>query len=671
MLDRVMRGGRRPSGRDLQALFAATILLPGVLLATVGIRAWLQERQLADQQMRERVERAADLAQRAFEQDLRGWQSLLDRFSKDGPPLLESFDESVRAAFTQPGAGAIVVQSTQGPVIWPERQSIYALGPPGEPGERVHTSPLLDAAELVEIRDRQPDRAIPLYRDAISRLAPGTRAAGLMRLARTLRKAARGPEAIAIYRELVMSTERMGAVPVELLARHELCASFAARRPATPDDCGMLDLYRDLVEGRWHLPMTRYLFYSESVQRMLNASTARSKAAQWVALERSKIALAEAARSRPSVTDAADMDVVGAISVIRSRAAPGVALLLSRTWLAASRWPRIFRPVVATGFRVDVHDPQGGAWFDSSSGPYSEGTTIVTRRPEMAGASWRLRTTSLDPTVLMADVQRWRTLTLVMLLLLVALLAFGTYLTTRVVRREIEFARLQSDFVSTVSHEFRSPLTGIRQLGEMLLRGRVADAARRHEYYERITREADRLSRLVENLLDVAQIDAGGKQYRSERLETSTWLRGVVADARTNPAHRQTRIEALIPEVLPAVTGDREALSSAVHNLLDNAVKYSPGADTVWCEATASNGQVTIRVRDRGVGMSDDDRRHACERFRRGNGPITEQVKGTGLGLSLVDHIVRAHGGQVEFESRLGEGTTASIHLSASPDPGA
>lgn len=294
------------------------------------------------------------------------------------------------------------------------------------------------------------------------------------------------------------------------------------------------------------------------------------------------------------------------------------------------------------------------------------------RRPEIGSAAWRLRVAPLDPTALLADVNRRRTLNLVMLVLLVALLASGTYLTTRVVRREMEVARLQSDFVAAVSHEFRSPLTGIRQLGEMLQRGRVPDEARRQEYYERITRESDRLSRLVENLLDLAQIDAGRRQYRFEPLDTSTWLRSVVDEARTNPSHRQTTIEARIPDALPPLRGDREALSTAVHNLLDNAVKYSPGAEAVWCEAEARADSVTIRVRDRGVGMTEDDRRVAFERFRRGDGPITEQVKGTGLGLSLVDHIVRAHGGRVECESRLGEGTTFSIHLSASPaDSGA
>jgi signal transduction histidine kinase len=649
----------------LQVLFAATIVLPGVLLAAVGMRAWLQDRRLADQQLRERVDRGADLALRSFEQDLRSWLTLLDRVGQSGPPPLELLDRSMRDALATPGAGALIVLRPDGPAMWPERQTLHALATSVASDIAAPVPPLLEAAEQVEMREPDPLRAIALYRQAIAKLPSGARAQGLLRLARTLRKAGREPEAIAIYRSLVTSSERMGALPADLAARHELCALVTIKQSAS-DDCGALGLYRDLVEGRWRLPKSRYLFYSESVRRMLNASTPSSAASQWVALEQKKLALAEAAASTLQQPGAGDMDTVGPVLVIRMRAAPGVALLLSRTWLATSRWPETFRTAAAGGFAVVVQEPGGDTWYDASAGTGTGSATAI-RQPDMAGAVWRLRVTPLDPATLMADVRRWRSLTLVMLVLLVALLAFGTYLTTRVVRREMEVARLQSDFVSTVSHEFRSPLTGIRQLGEMLLRGRVPDEGRRLEYYERITRESDRLSRLVENLLDVAQIDAGRKQYRFEPLDTGAWLRRVVDEARTSPAHRQTKIETRIPDALPPLTGDREALSSAVHNLLDNAVKYSPGADAVWCEAEASDGQVTIRVRDRGVGMGDDDRRHLFERFRRGRGPITEQVKGTGLGLSLVDHIVRAHGARIECDSRLGEGTTFSIHFPASP----
>ena len=156
-----------------------------------------------------------------------------------------------------------------------------------------------------------------------------------------------------------------------------------------------------------------------------------------------------------------------------------------------------------------------------------------------------------------------------------ALLAFGGYFTIRTVQSELAVSQLKSDFISTVSHEFRSPLAGINQLGEMLRDGRVTDERRRREYYDMIVAETARLRRLVENILDFSRMEEGQKQYRLEPLDPSEWLRELTDDFRAQVAAAGFSIESSIPAELPAILGDREALSTAVHNLLDNAVKYS------------------------------------------------------------------------------------------------
>jgi signal transduction histidine kinase len=198
-----------------------------------------------------------------------------------------------------------------------------------------------------------------------------------------------------------------------------------------------------------------------------------------------------------------------------------------------------------------------------------------------------------------------------------------------------------------------------------LVRGRVPSDERRQEYYERITRESDRLTRLVEHLLDFSQMEGGRKEYRFERLDTARWLRAVVDGAAAPSLSGGTTIVLRIPDTLPSIEADASALSCAVSNLIDNAVKYSPGRDAIWVEAAARNGTVSIRVRDEGVGISERDRGRVFEKFFRAQGDVTRQVKGAGLGLSLVERIVRAHGGRVECESRLGEGTTFTIELRA------
>ena len=166
-------------------------------------------------------------------------------------------------------------------------------------------------------------------------------------------------------------------------------------------------------------------------------------------------------------------------------------------------------------------------------------------------------------------------------------------------------------------------------------------------------------------MLDVSRMAEGRKEYRLAPLKPTPWLREVVEDFQTGVAERGVSVVSRIPESLPSLSGDREALTSAVQNLLDNAVKYSPGSKTVWLDAEARNGSVVIRVRDRGLGISADDQTHLFEKFYRGSGEIPRQVKGAGLGLSLVKHIVLAHGGSVELDSQLGEGSTFSLVLRA------
>jgi signal transduction histidine kinase len=247
------------------------------------------------------------------------------------------------------------------------------------------------------------------------------------------------------------------------------------------------------------------------------------------------------------------------------------------------------------------------------------------------------------------------------------LLAFGSYLTVRIVKRELEIARLRADFVSTVSHEFRSPLTGIRQLGGMLLDGRVADPEKQRGYFKMIVQESDRLSRLVENILDFSRMEEGRREYRFEPLDPSPWLRTLVADFVTEIAANGAAVEADIQDGLPPISADKEALGSAVRNLLDNAVKYSPGLKTVWLDAGAEGNAVKISVRDKGVGISEHDRKRIFDRFYRAEGEISKRIKGAGLGLSLVKHVVTAHGGTVECQSRVGEGSIFTIRLPAVP----
>jgi len=247
--------------------------------------------------------------------------------------------------------------------------------------------------------------------------------------------------------------------------------------------------------------------------------------------------------------------------------------------------------------------------------------------------------------------------TIVMVLFLLA----GTYFIARAIRREMEVSRMQSEFVSAVSHEFRSPLTSIRQLSEMLLAGRVPSEDRRHVYHGTLVRETQRLQRLVEALLNFGRMEAGARPYRFEEIDAADLAVRVAAEFETELSSGR-RIE-LKGNGNCRFQADPEALGVALRNLVDNALKYSPNYPTVWLEWGLENGRVAIRVRDRGAGITPQERKEIFRKFVRGTAAAEGNVKGSGVGLAMVRHIVDAHQGEIQMESEVGEGSTFTVLL--------
>ena len=665
---------RPRSGRGLAILFALTILLPGGLLAVFGVRAWFQEQRSVAHEIRERLEREADGAGRDLERAIGEWTTALARLDASGAFDRSRLPEILRPSLDEPGAAAVVTFGAGRSDLWPESQRLYAASETD--GDRApNANESLADAEALEFR-KDYQRAIDAYQRMLASTTQAEpRAVVLHRLARTYRKAGREEDALRAFGDLAPLSVRVGSVPAELIAGFGACAHWVDPLVADRLAGCALDLYGSLVTGRWGLERVRHAYYSQTVRDWLDLTAApRDQVASFAALEEAKRALTAAVDEvladaatismRASGAGAPPLQTATHLAFAHAAGGRGAALVVSRTWLAARAWPSTFTATLSAGFDVVLLAADEPLFDSARAAGQVTSTNIPTATRGLAGSipSWRIRISPRDPTALMAAATRRQRVYLVMLVLVVFLLGSGTYLTLSVMRHELEIARLKSDFVATVSHEFRSPLTGIRQLGEMLMRGRVPSEERRQEYHERITRESDRLSRLVENLLDFARMEEGRKQYRFATLETATWLRATARDVQGQFAGVKT-IETTIPADLPAIVGDREALTCAVQNLVDNAVKYSPGRDTVWMEAEAWDQGFALRVRDAGVGISRPDRRRIFEKFYRGDGDITQQVKGAGLGLSLVSHIVGAHGGRIECESQVGEGTTFTLWL--------
>lgn len=220
---------------------------------------------------------------------------------------------------------------------------------------------------------------------------------------------------------------------------------------------------------------------------------------------------------------------------------------------------------------------------------------------------------------------------------------------------------MKSDFVSSVSHELKTPLTSIKVLTERLLAGKVKNPAKMKQYFSMISQDTDKLTRLVKNVLDFSKIEEGQKEYELEETDVAQWLIQTIEDFRKDRIQGAIKIHIEIAKNIPPLPLDRDALAQAINNLLDNALKFSPKKKEVEVHVKSDQEAVIIEVKDRGIGIPQDEWDKIFDKFYQGSNAFRQSVKGTGLGLTLVKRAVEAHGGSVCVESKMGQGSTFSL----------
>jgi two-component system phosphate regulon sensor histidine kinase PhoR len=252
-----------------------------------------------------------------------------------------------------------------------------------------------------------------------------------------------------------------------------------------------------------------------------------------------------------------------------------------------------------------------------------------------------------------------------LILALVATTVGGTVATVMVVAREARVARLQTDFVNKVSHDLRTPLTSIRMFVETLQLGRLQDPERQREALEIISEETARLSGLINRLLDWARMESGRRTYQFVRQPVEPILEAALQAFEPQRLSHPAEVRREVAPGLPPVVVDREALTGALLDLLNNAHKYTGPEKIITVGAARSGPTVLITVTDNGPGIPLPDQKRIFDKFYRASDPLQRTIEGSGLGLAMVKHIVVAHGGRIAVTSEVGHGATFTVTLPA------
>jgi len=690
-------------------IFAATILLLSVILTIFAIREAEREKLVREREIEEEQKRSAELIIDQVNTVISEAEGRIIR--QISSSQVQSNKNELTEVCKRIAEGEEIVNEAfmineNGEVVFPLFKPLFFLAEERqdirERSIKIETNPLFKRAEASEFKTKNYPLAIRSYQKLMSSTSDnGSRAVLLNHIGRCYMKSGKLLKAIEAYQKILKGYPNelsSDGIPLGIIALYQIGTIYLKIDKKKDETEAFLELYKGILESRWPLTKNQFHFYRNKVKDMLKTSTAeinemedeKGLMKRLEELERRE----EEHLTRMNHKENLIHKVFPLIETKRSAvsAVPGNFYHISETIgkeiylvsytnldknsifgvrinsevLAEQQLPQILGKLpLREDWLVQVRDEFGnvvaGEDMTHLKDPvpplsYSEGF-------EDNFLPWKVNIYQTDPGSAERQFNLRRNIYILTVAVVIVAILFGGFLAIRSIAKELQIAKLKSEFVSTVSHEFRTPLTSIRYLAELLQRGRVQEDSKKQQYYETITSESERLSRLIENILDFSKIEAGMKEYQFEETDIAKLAEDVAVRFGEQVAGEKFVIKQEISNQMPKVFIDKEAISRALFNLLDNAFKYSEGSLKAYLRVWSDEENIFLEVRDEGIGISKQDQAKIFEKFYRSGDMHHTSVKGSGIGLTLVTHIIKAHGGDVLLESELGKGTKVTIRL--------
>lgn len=637
------------------AVFMVTILLPALLLAYFALASIRSEELALDADLRTR----AAAIEGQVQSELAGMVASFEEQTRRRVDAGGSLHEQVREL--SPYLRVVIRVDREGQVVAPFRPPEAPITLPDHRSFRVPWRLGIQAE-----REARWSDASEAYQRAFEGATDDNQRA-LAAFARARARSALGEDTDALYADVYAdyanARDRAGFRIGDLV----LLARAEARLALDPEvgSSALQELVAELLDRRWALAGAGE---PAIVRRALDALPA-SVDDEWLRRTRTRLneralqlSWAEGVVTEIELLSTSVRPTAGEFRYIAgpdSRTFWGITQIDNAPVLFAFDLPALLDDLNAVAARSSDPDDALAARLTLSSDTDGSGFVRKTLGPYLQFVT--LAIDPADPAALEGLKSTRRRMRVSVILLSVFLVAFGVLLSARIVGGEIENARMKADFAANVSHELRSPITQIRLKAESLQLDLCYDDDDRQEHYDAIVREAERLSRLVDNVLDFAAIERGAKRY-SFRYDDLLEVLAIQLEGVEGTINGMGLVvEQNLPTDLPALWMDRDALGQVIVNLLSNAAKY--GQEGKWIGITIEEHLETVElsVADRGIGISADELPHVFDDFFRSTDPKVRRIKGTGIGLAIVRYIVEAHGGTIAVTSEEGAGTTFTL----------
>ena len=695
--------------KKLIIIFFLTIFLPSISLSIFGIRAIRNERFRLAKQIENENRGAAELLKRQINSRFMELESDLQKLAKH-PSIFGRNRQAIRDLISSQLADNNLIEQIF--IVYRKGESQFPLFEPASV-KTLSFSPLLlksyqreklKRAEEYEFKQKEYRGAVLLYQELFNLLKEKNHQAQMLNnIARCLTKSKSYRQAINNYSKIsndYPESTTSSRLPLALIARLQIIDCYQKLGDFENSLNSSLGLYRNILQAQWNLSENQFRTYSslaeETITRIFSENPEdfpleeygkefeqlkklhREKIQQWQLINdieqeiipelRRRLIQAKGYNPSPIRHSKAMEDRNFLISAVMIPDESGnnsfgmLGLKIKNEYFKEKVLGEIIENIqFGENTNVVISNLSGLVLLGNKDQATPPPT--ITAFFEDNFPPWRIelftsKTGGLGLVELKNSYYFWTILTLIIVLI------FGTFLIIRTISHEVEVLRIKSDFVSSVSHEFKTPLTSIKALAERLQDGKVKDTSKAEQYFSVISQDTEKLIRLVKNILDFSKIEEGKKEYEFEDTDMGQLVAQQVENFRKGELQKDLKIHAQIPKDIPHLFVDRDALSQAIINLFDNASKFSPDKKEIYVNLKSDAEDVIIEVKDKGIGIPHDEINKIFDKFYQGKNTLRHSVKGTGLGLTLVKYIAEAHGGRISVESKVGQGSTFSLIFS-------